>query len=50
MSLDAMVEVYETQGFLTDVDVFSRREIGRFRASFDALEAREGRERCQIGL
>ena len=50
MALDAMAERYEAQGFLTQVDVFSEREIGRFRMSFDALEAREGKEKCQIGL
>lgn len=50
MALDAMAERYEAQGFLTQVDVFSEREIGRFRTSFDALEAREGKEKCQIGL
>ncbi len=50
MSLDALAEIYEAQGFLTQVDVFSEREIGQFRASFDALEAREGKEKCQIGL
>ena len=50
MALDAMAERYEAQGFLTQVDVFSEREIGQFRRSFDALEAREGKEKCQIGL
>lgn len=50
MPLDSMVKTYETQGFLTEVDVFSEREIGHFRALFDDLEAREGKEKCQIGL
>jgi ectoine hydroxylase-related dioxygenase (phytanoyl-CoA dioxygenase family) len=41
---------YEAAGFLTGIDLFTEAEINGFRASFDALEAREGREKCQIGL
>ena len=41
---------YERDGFVTRVDAFSEAEITAFRAQFDELEAREGKENCQIGL
>ena len=44
------VRTYADEGFLTQVDLFSESEIGHFRACFDKLETREGREKCQIGL
>ena len=44
------VQTYAEQGFLTPLNLFSESEIGHFRACFDELEAREGREMCQIGL
>ena len=44
------VQTYADKGFLTQVDLFSESEIGHFRACFDELETREGREKCQIGL
>ena len=40
---------YERDGFVTRVDAFSEAEITAFRAQFDELEAREGKENCQIG-
>ena len=43
-------ETYETDGVLPRIDVFSRNEIAAFRAQFDTLEAREGRDVCQVGL
>lgn len=48
--VDTLKETYETQGFVSPVDVFSESEIGVYRDAFDALEAREGKEKCQIGL
>lgn len=48
--VNSFKETYEEQGFLKDIDVFSDREIGTFRAAFDELEAREGKEKCQIGI
>ncbi|MDP6040460.1 MAG: phytanoyl-CoA dioxygenase family protein, partial [Candidatus Latescibacteria bacterium] len=48
--VDSLKEVYEEQGFVTGIDVFSESEINGFRTSFDALEAREGKEKCQVGL
>lgn len=41
---------YERDGFVTRLDIFPPEEIAAFRAQFDELEAREGRENCQIGL
>ena len=46
----AIGETYEENGYVTSIDVFSEEEIDGYRASFDALEAREGKENCQIGL
>ena len=43
-------QTYADQGFLTRVDLFSESEIGHYRACFAEIEAREGREKCQIGL
>jgi len=48
--VDSLKEVYEEQGFVSPVDVFSNEEIKAYRDAFDALEAREGKEKCQIGL
>jgi ectoine hydroxylase-related dioxygenase (phytanoyl-CoA dioxygenase family) len=42
--------IYASDGYLTDLDVFTQEEIGYYRQCFDELEAREGREKCQIGL
>ncbi len=41
---------YERDGYVTRLDLFSVDEMDAFRASFDALEAREGPEKCAIGL
>ena len=41
---------YERDGYLAPVDVFSAGEIADYRRRFDEVEAREGRETCQIGL
>jgi non-haem Fe2+, alpha-ketoglutarate-dependent halogenase len=41
---------YQRDGFVTRLDIFSADEIAAFRAQFDELEAREGKEKCQIGL
>ena len=43
-------ETYEVNGVLPRIDVFSESEISAFRAQFDELEAREGRDVCQVGL
>ena len=41
---------YTENGYVTAVDLFSQDEIAAYRQCFDALEAREGKENCQIGL
>lgn len=43
-------QTYDQDGYLTSIDVFDQDEIAHFRRLFDALEEREGREKCQIGL
>lgn len=43
-------ESYEANGVMPRIDVFSESEIGAFRSQFDELEAREGRDVCQVGL
>ena len=43
-------KTYREQGFLNGIDLFSDAEISGYRKQFDALEARLGRETCQIGL
>jgi ectoine hydroxylase-related dioxygenase (phytanoyl-CoA dioxygenase family) len=45
-----LTAAYERDGFVTPLDIFSDAEIAGFRAQFDELEAREGKEKCQIGL
>jgi non-haem Fe2+, alpha-ketoglutarate-dependent halogenase len=44
------VRTYQEQGFLSGIRVTDDMESGRYRNLFDALEAREGRDRAQIGL
>ncbi len=41
---------YENQGFVSNITVFSEREIADFRAQFNALESELGKETCQTGL
>ncbi len=41
---------YAQQGYVTGIDIFNEDEINHFRACFDELEEKEGRETCQIGL
>lgn len=41
---------FDRFGFLAPIPVHGAPEAARVRAAFDALEAVEGREKCQIGL
>ena len=43
-------EIYERDGVLPRIDVYTKDEIDGFRACFDEIEAREGKEVCQIGI
>ena len=45
-----LAAAYQRDGFVTRLDIFTEPEIAAFRDQFDELEAREGREKCQIGL
>ncbi len=45
-----LVQEFETQGFVSGIKIFDRGEADGVRAAFNALEAKEGREKCQIGL
>ena len=45
-----MARQFESQGYVSPIDVFAPDEIVASRRSFDALEALEGREKCQVGL
>ena len=47
---DALTDAYHRDGFVTRLDLFTPEEMNGFRASFDELEAREGPEKCAIGL
>jgi len=50
VNADEYRETYAQDGVLPRVDVYTKDEIDGFRAQFDELEAREGKENCQIGL
>ncbi len=41
---------YQEDGLLTGIPVLDSERANRFRTHFDALERKEGRERCAIGL
>ena len=44
------VQAYQADGYLTGIPITDIEEVARYRALFDALEAREGRETTRIGL
>ena len=41
---------WETQGYLTGLDVLTDTEVRHYRSLFDELESREGKSNAQIGL
>ena len=47
---ERQVQAYEQDGYLSGIRVMTEKEVKYYRESFDALEAKEGRERVQIGL
>ena len=44
------IQFFEDQGYLTGLDIHDEAESARIRQAFDELEAREGRDNCEIGL
>jgi len=46
----ALARRFAEEGFVSGIRVCDAGEVARVRAQFDALEAAEGREKCQIGL
>ena len=44
------VQAFDEQGYLTGIDIHDANKAARCRAAFDELEAREGKENCEIGL
>lgn len=47
---DIEIDSYRQNGYLPRIRVADEAQIARFRSSFDEIEAREGREKAQIGL
>ena len=47
---ERQVQAYEQDGYLSGIRVMTEKEVKYYRESFDALEAKEGREKVQIGL
>lgn len=44
------VSAYEADGYLSGIRIADKAAAEKFRQKFDELEAREGREKCRIGL
>lgn len=44
------IQFYEEQGYLTGLEIHGAAEAAGVRQAFDALEDREGRANCEIGL
>ncbi|MDA0745420.1 MAG: phytanoyl-CoA dioxygenase family protein [bacterium] len=49
-AVENLGKIYAEQGVLPKLDIFTETEINAYREAFDELEAREGKEKCQIGL
>ena len=45
-----VTEVWKHQGYLTDVPIFSSREIQKYRELFDEMEKNEGQETAETGF
>lgn len=44
------ISYYHKNGYLSGIPILNEVEAGHYREQFDALEKKEGREKCQIGL
>src|SRR5687768_12239070 len=49
-STESLVGAFEAEGYVTGVQVLDGAGADAIRRQFDALEAAEGRKKCQIGL
>ncbi len=50
MDFSRITADFRRWGFVGRRQVFDAPDVDSIRARFDALEAEEGRERCQVGL
>ena len=51
MSITAdQIRFFEEQGYLSGIDIHNDANVAEIRDAFDELEAREGKEHCEIGL
>src|SRR5947209_105617 len=50
VSTDSLASTFEATGYFSGLRVLEAAAASEVRRQFDALEAAEGRERCQIGL
>ena len=51
MSITAdQIRFFEEHGYLTSIDIHDDAKVVQIRDAFDELEAREGKEHCEIGL
>lgn len=50
MTVQEQQSFYRQNGFLSGIRIADDAQAGRYRALFDALEAKEGREKTRIGL
>ncbi len=51
MSITAdQIRFFEKHGYLTSIDIHNDAQVAQIRDAFDELEAREGKEHCEIGL
>lgn len=50
MEAETLAGAFEREGYVTGIPILDRPDADRVRGQFDALEAAEGREKCQIGL
>jgi ectoine hydroxylase-related dioxygenase (phytanoyl-CoA dioxygenase family) len=46
----SLLDTFERQGFVSGIPILNPAEANAVREQFNALEAQEGREKCQIGL
>jgi non-heme Fe2+,alpha-ketoglutarate-dependent halogenase len=45
-----VAQVFAAQGYFSPIDVFTADETQRYRDAFNEMEAREGKEKCEVGI